>query len=103
MRLSATRFRRLVLLTCGLALLCLYVGAAHAESLREFSGVISAAGADQIAVANRQGDSLSFRRADGTKVSGAKSSWGSLAEGDGVIVSWKLGERPPIAHRVRVK
>ena len=97
-------FVRATLLSSALlALLLSLAAAAWSESLREFSGVIGAVAGGEITVSNRQGDSLRFKRSDGTQVSGSKSSWGSLAAGDPVIVSWKLGDQPRIAHRVRVK
>ena len=95
--------RRSLLFTALLVALLSFATAAWGESLREFSGVIGAVGSSEITVSNRQGDSLRFKRSDGTQVSGSKSSWGSLAGGDPVIVSWKLGDQPRIAHRIRVK
>lgn len=76
---------------------------AAAQGLRDFSGQITAAGGQAIQVKNRQGDSLGFQRGPGTVVSGAKSSWESLAVGDSVTVSWKLSDQPRLAHRVRVR
>jgi hypothetical protein len=95
--------RRSLLCAALLVVLLSLATAAWGESLREFSGVIGAVGSSEITISNRQGDSLRFNRSDGTQVSGSKSSWESLAKGDPVIVSWKLGDQPRIAHRIRVK
>ena len=71
--------------------------------MREFTGRIERVSAGQLVVGNRAGDQLSFAAASGVVVRGAKSSWGELAKGDFVTVSWKLDDEPRKAHAVVVR
>ena len=67
--------------------------------MREFTGVVERAGGKKLVVENRMGDSVAFARIEATQVTGRKSSWGELAKGDRVTVSWNKKRQ---AHRVRV-
>ena len=93
--------RRQVLRLGALALLCasLVLPLAASAQMREFTGVVERAGGKKLVVGNRMGDSVGFSRIEGTKVTGTKSSWGDLAKGDRVTVSWQKNRQ---AHRVRV-
>ena len=69
---------------------------------RDFSGTVERVSSQQLVVANRKGDVMSFSRSDATTVSGAKGSWGAIAAGDSVSVSWMMMDSPVVAHRVVV-
>jgi hypothetical protein len=93
--------RRQFLRLGALALLCasLAVPLVASAQMREFTGVVERAGGKKLVVGNRMGDSVTFSRIASTKVTGIKSSWGELAKGDRVTVSWT---KKRAAHRVRV-
>jgi hypothetical protein len=69
---------------------------------REFSGKITEISGDKMAIENRRGDRVSFKKSDATTVSGAKKRWQAIEVGDRVSVSWKLVDEPRIAHKVVV-
>jgi hypothetical protein len=70
---------------------------------REFSGKVTEISGDELVIDNRQGDRVSFRRSGATTVTGAKKSWQAIEQGDSVSVSWKMVDKPRIAHKVVVK
>ena len=87
-----------MLLLAGLiAVLC-----AVPASARDFAGRVASVSASSLRVESRMGDSRSFQKGPGTKVSGARKSWGDLRAGDSVVVSWSLSDSKPVAHHVRV-
>jgi hypothetical protein len=93
--------RRRFLLFSVLAIFSLSLGmplSASAQA-RDFTGVVERAGGKKLVVLNRMGDSVAFTRVEQTKVRGAKSSWGDLAKGDRVTVTWKENRQ---AQSVRV-
>jgi hypothetical protein len=69
---------------------------------REFSGTVSEISADKMAIENRQGDRVSFRRFEATTVTGAKKSWQAVEPGDRVSVSWKMVDKPRVAYKIVV-
>jgi len=74
-----------------------------AQSYRQFTGRIEAIDAARLSVENRKGDRVSFERTPETEVTGqGKATWGDLAPGDRVAVSWLLMDEPRKAHRVVV-
>ena len=86
----------------ALALPLILPSAASAE-YRDFSGTVAEISGDKMVIDNRRGDRVSFKRSEATTVSGAKTSWGAIKEGDRVSVSWKMVDKPRIAHKVVVK
>jgi len=86
----------------ALALPLILPTAASAE-FRDFSGKVTEISGDKIVIDNRQGDRVSFRRSEATTVTGAKTSWQAIEVGDRVSVSWKMVDKPRIAHKVVVK
>ena len=92
--------RRLAQVSLVLAAL-LFAEPAAAQD-REFFGRIEAVDGGHVTVANRQGDNVTFARAEGSQVRGRRSAWGGLARGDRVIVSWKMTDTPRRAWIVNV-
>ena len=90
-----------VLVAVALALPLLLSSGASAE-FREFSGKVTGISGDELVVDNRQGDRVSFRRSEATKVTGAKKSWQAIERGDRVNVSWKMVDEPRVAYEVVV-
>ncbi len=76
-----------------LALLApLWLAERVAAQSREFAGRVVSISAQSIVVKDRRGEQASFVRAEHTAVEGAKSGWDAIAEGDEVLVRWKLGD-----------
>ena len=69
---------------------------------REFSGEVTEISGGELVIDNRQGDRVSFRRSETTKVTGAKKSWSAIERGDRVRVSWKMVDKPRVAYKVVV-
>ena len=85
----------------ALALLLPIAAGADSEPDHESTGsVVSIDG--QNLVLDRRGDKVSFQRAGGTSVRGAKSSWGDLSQGDRITVHWNLSDKPKKAYRIDV-
>ena len=76
--------------------------AAAPVSARDFAGRIANVSGSSLQVESRMGDSRSFQKGPGTRVTGARKSWGELRPGDSVVVSWSLSDSRPVAHQVRV-
>jgi hypothetical protein len=76
---------------------------AAAAEFRDFSGKVTEISADKMVIDNRRGDQVAFRRAATTTVTGAKTSWQAIEVGDRVSVSWKMVDKPRVAHKVVVK
>ena len=69
---------------------------------REYSGTVTEISGDKLVIDNRRGDRVSFKRSDATTVTGAKKSWQAIEKGDRVSVSWKMVDKPRVAHKVVV-
>ncbi len=69
---------------------------------REFSGKVTEISSDKLVIDNRQGDRVSFGRSEATTVTGAKKRWQAIEKGDWVSVSWKMVDKPRVAHKVVV-
>lgn len=69
---------------------------------REFSGRIDKVRKKRVVVDNRQGDKVSFKFNEDTKVRGRKTSIEKLKKGDWVTVSWKLEDVPRKAYKIVV-
>jgi hypothetical protein len=85
----------------AVALPLMFSNEASAE-FREFSGKVTEISGDELAIVNRHGDRVSFRRSGATTVTGAKQSWRAIERGDRVSVSWKIVDKPRIAYKVVV-
>ena len=85
----------------AVALPLILANQASAE-FREFSGTVGEISGDKMAIDNRRGDRVSFRRSEATTVTGAKQSWQAIEQGDRVSVSWKMVDEPRIAYKVVV-
>ena len=100
MRKISGRIAALALVAVTLPLI---LATAASAEFRDFSGKVTEISGDKMVIDNRQGDRVSFRRSEATTVSGAKTSWQAIEVGDRVSVSWKLVDKPRIAHKVVVK
>ena len=100
MRKISGRIAALALVAVALPLI---LPTAASAEFRDFSGKVTEISGDKIVIDNRQGDRVSFRRSEATTVTGAKTSWQAIEVGDRVSVSWKLVDKPRIAHKVVVK
>ncbi|MBW2579290.1 MAG: hypothetical protein JRE38_14690 [Deltaproteobacteria bacterium] len=100
MRKVSSRIAALALIAVALPLIL--PSAASAE-FRDFSGKVTEISGDKMVIDNRRGDQVSFRRSEATTVSGAKTSWQAIEVGDRVSVSWKMVDKPRVAHKVVVK
>ena len=69
---------------------------------RDFVGTVEQISQQQLVVVNRKNDRMSFARSEATTVSGGKGSWGAIAAGDSVSVSWMMTDNPLVAYRVVV-
>jgi hypothetical protein len=101
MRKVSGRIAVRVLVAMALALPLFLSSEASAE-FREFSGKVTGISGDKLVIDNRQGDRVSFRRSEATTVTGAKKSWQAIERGDWVSVSWKMVDKPRIAHKIVV-
>jgi len=94
----------LVTLVCGALPL---VAAPALAQFREFSGQVDKlkkGKKGKMIVDNRQGDKVSFVKAEEVEVSGeGKTDWDELKKGDYVTVSWKFTDKPRKAYKVEVK
>ena len=88
-----------VLIAVALALI---LSSAASAEFREFSGKVTKISGDELAIDNRQGDRVSFKRSEATTVTGARQSWQAIEEGDSVRVSWKLVDKPRVAYKIVV-
>ena len=100
MRKVSGRIAALALIAVALPLVL--PNPASAE-FRDFSGKVTEISGDKMVIDNRRGDQVSFRRSEATRVSGAKTSWQAIEVGDRVSVSWKMVDKPRVAHKVVVK
>ena len=100
MRKISGRIAALALVALALSLI---LPAAASAEFRDFSGKVTEISGDKMVIDNRQGDRVSFRRSEATTVTGAKTSWQTIEVGDRVSVSWKMVDKPRIAHKVVVK
>ena len=100
MRKISGRIAALALVAVALPLI---LPTAASAEFRDFSGKVTEISGDKIVIDNRQGDRVSFRRSEATTVTGAKTSWQAIEVGDRVSVSWKMVDKPRIAHKVVVK
>ncbi len=85
----------------ALALPLILLSDASAE-FREFSGKVTEISGDKLVIDNRRGDRVWFSRSEATVVKGAKTSWQAIEKGDWVSVSWKMVDKPRVAHKVVV-
>ena len=84
------------------AALALILSSEASAEFREFSGEVAEISGDEMAIGNRRGDRLSFRRSEVTRVTGAKKRWQAIEAGDRVSVSWKIVDVPRVAYKVVV-
>ncbi len=80
-----------------------FVAAGAAAQDREFTGTIQKTGGGSITVESRRGTTMDFGRTGATVVTGAKGSWGELAKGDRVTVSWQIDDSPRVAYEIVVR
>ncbi len=85
----------------ALALPLILSSDASAE-FREFSGKVTKISGDKLVIDNRRGDRVSFRRSEATRVTGAKKRWQAIETGEWVSGSWKMVDKPRVAHKVVV-
>ncbi len=95
MRKTLTGALLVVLLAIGMPTLA-------AAQMREFKGTVDKVDQDELVVDSSTGDKLRFLPTEGVVVEGEKGSWQSLAQGDWVIVSWKMLDSPRVAYKVTV-
>ena len=100
MRKVSSRVAALALIAVALPLI---LSSAASAEFRDFSGKVTEISGDKMVIDNRRGDRVSFRRSEATTVTGAKTSWGAIEVGDRVSVSWKMVDKPRVAHKVVVK
>jgi hypothetical protein len=98
MRVVSSRIAALALVAVALIL-----PSVAAAEFRDFSGKVTEISGDKMVIDNRRGDQVAFRRSETTAVTGAKTSWGAIEVGDRVSVSWKMVDKPRVAHKVVVK
>ena len=84
------------------ATLALILSSDASAEFREFSGKVTEISGDKLVIDNRRGDRVSFKRSDATTVTGAKKSWQAIEKGDRVSVSWRMVDKPRVAHKVVV-
>jgi hypothetical protein len=75
---------------------------ATGQPARDFAGTVVAVSGKRLTVENRMGDARSFAGGAKTPVSGTRSAWGEIRQGDHVVVSWSLDDRPAKARRIQV-
>ena len=100
MRKISGRIAALALVAVALPLI---LPTAASAEFRDFSGKVTEISGDKMVIDNRQGDRVSFKRSEATTVTGARTSWQAIEVGDRVSVSWKMVDKPRIAHKVVVK
>ncbi len=82
--------------------LALMLSSAASAGFREFSGKVIEVSDNKMVIVNRRSDQVSFRRSSATTVTGVKKSWQAIEKGDWVSVSWKMVDKPRVAHKVVV-
>jgi hypothetical protein len=99
MRKASGRIAVQVLIALALPLI---LSSDASAEFREFSGKVTEISGNKMVIGNRRGDRVSFRRSDATTVTGVKKSWQAIEKGDWVSVSWKMVDKPRVAHKVVV-
>ena len=102
--------RTLALVAFAVAAGAVVVPGVASAQYRPFSGRIDKIDGRKMIVDNRQGDKLTFEKAEdpkvtvqeGAEIKGTRESWDDLKKGDWVTVSWKMMDNPRKAYEVEV-
>jgi hypothetical protein len=102
--------RTLALVAFAVAACAVVLPGVASAQYREFTGRIDKIDGRKMIVDNRQGDKLTFEKAEepqvtvqeGAEIKGTRENWGELKKGDWVKVSWKMMDNPRKAYEILV-